>query len=193
MSFTPQKFILIPLERYNNLKEAATKANTKQGEHNSNGILQSTPETLKPAILPELSKEHELEKEQIKSIDTHQQLVNILEAFPPRSKPRARLIYAYFHSPDPTKVISSSSNGELTIGQRCYQGSSITDLLYDTTCRKRGYVPLYAQQFYQALNNNNAPAGLILNTDRRKWMTSPNAQQPVNNTRHNLARNWKPY
>ena len=95
---------------------------------------------------------------------------NALKHFPKRVQTRAKLISGYFDSPIEENRIHCNNKGELMIGNNTFRGSSISDLLYDTSCRKRGYTPLFAQKFYNALANNNTPPGLIMNIDRRGWV-----------------------
>ena len=159
------------------MKETAMKTNSTE---------EKEPRPVLPVIEPHTDKSTHLDT----TNNTPTNLDTIISVFPPRARPCVRLVYAYFHSPNTNNVISSTNKGEMVIGEKKYFGSSLTDLLYDTTCRKRSYTPLYAQQFYQALRNNNAPPGLILNAERRKLMHIDGGQP---NVKKELVKKWLPY
>lgn len=123
----------------------------------------------------------------------HSVIEEVIKHFPKRIKARARLIGGYLSSPDRNKQISHNSKGELIVGEQEHEGTSLGDLLYDASCGKRSYVPKGAQEFYEALYGNNAPAGLILNTERRKWMKGVPKIASKAGDSSALTSEWKKY
>lgn len=137
--------------------------------------------------------------EEIKELPTHTEnaddlsLEKIVEFFPKRVKTRARLIGGYLQNGE--KPLTWTKTGELIHEQQPIPGTSIQDLLYDTTCPKRKYLPAGANIFYKLLRENNIPQGLIVNANRRKLMklSRHRAKLPQNKRKYIGNKNWLHY
>ena len=130
---------------------------TKEENNNKEESTTEKEETIEELPLGE--KQQEVEEDV---------LTKIIEHFPKRMRTRARLIGGYLKNGE--KPIRWNKKGEILNGGLPVPGSSIQDLLYDTTCIKRKYIPTGAKIFYKQLYENNIPAGLVMNHNRRNLM-----------------------
>ena len=155
------------------------KENTNSEEGTSKG---------QEATLPEVIKE--LGNNTAEN-DSDLTLEKIIEHFPKRMQTRARLIGGYIQNGE--KPLTWNKKGELLADNKPISGSSIQDLLYDTTCIKRKYMPTGANIFYKQLHQNNIPAGLILNSNRRKLMKLKPTKLRQKRKYTNVKTNWLRY
>ena len=161
MSKIPQKFILIPIERYKRMNDALTNKESPTSERvEVEGNEDKTNEPQRQiSVLTDLD-----EKEDDKELS----IERIIEHFPKRIKTKAHLIGSYIKTG--TRPINWNKKGELLERGNPIVGSSIQDLLYDAACPRRKYTPNSARYFYRRLKENGTPEGMILNVNRRNYM-----------------------
>ena len=185
-----QKFILIPIERYRRMSNALKNSSSPVSQKETSNADESTAPKQQESILPETIKElHDVPANENSDELT---LDKIIEHFPKRMQTRARLIGGYLQNGD--KPLTWNKKGELIDNENPIKGSSIQDLLYDTTCIKRKYLPTGANIFYKQLHDNNTPQGLILNSSRRKLMKfKPSKIKEQRKYKRAFRKNWVHY
>ncbi len=137
-----QKLVLVPYEQFKRMSNPISANDEGKEEPNAdqNSIVTAREE----------SPEHRLGME------------DILEAFPPRMKARARILLGYLNRSD-RNLLDWSGNGEIISSGVNHPGSHIVDLIYNSMCPGRKYQPVCSDMLYEALKQANVPPGLIRN------------------------------